>query len=242
MNSGDISNAINSIVNPSTVNVALAIGAAFIGWKLCAKTMGFVSAFAQRASFLGLTAGVLIVSGLGSFGVGTGELVSRVSSTTSKPSKQGLTDENILKLVEKCHDRDMAEVVIEYARSRDGDRDEGERALATLVKNAQGKDGTGDKDHKALVSYIEYLKARENNKPHDIKIKKNDTNLVMNVSGPVGDNFDNETLNAAPNTKQDKDSLMPIPLSLGLMGLGVALAVCGGLCYKSKVRSETVKN
>jgi hypothetical protein len=234
MNSQDISTAINSIVNPSTVNVVLYILAAYVGWKACSKTIGFASAFAQKASFLGLTAGVLMVSGLGSFGFGTGELVNRVSSTPSKPSKQGLTDENLLKLAEKCHDQDTAKVLLEYARTRDGDIDQGERVLAELVKNAQGKDGAGDRDNKALITYMEYLKTREVNKPRD---KKNDINLVMNGNGPVGENLDIESI-VNGSTKSDKDSLMPIPVSLGLMGLGVALALCGGMCWKSKNRAN----
>lgn len=234
-----ITSVLGRFATPEVITVFGSLAVAWVGWKLAGKSFSLIgalaSAVASRASFAGLTAAILFITGGGGFGIGTGEVVARISDSPSKPDKTGMTDDNLIKLAEKCHDKELVKLVTDYARVRDGDRTtEDARILAVLVERAQGRDGNGDRENKALIAYMEYLKARETTKTKRADVS---TALVLSTTGVVADVPEGERLIEDAKTKgaeppKASASRMNLPTSLGLMGGGLALLICGVCCYK----------
>jgi hypothetical protein len=224
----EIMSTMAKFATPEVGAVFGALAAAWIGWKLTAKGIGLVGLLAQRASFLGMAAAVLFVSGVGTAGLGTGEIASRITNRSSTPDPVGMSDDTLVKLSEKCHDKELAKLITEYARDRDGAKNEDTRILAALVEKAQGRTGDGDKDSKALIAYMEYMKAKEQVKLHKAEVN---TALVLSTTGIVANNPE---VAAAKEEVKNKDSLMSMPTSFTLMGIGLALSICGIACWNMK--------
>lgn len=232
-----ILSTVGKYATPEVITVFGALLTAWVGWKVAAKSIGLIGAFAQKASFVGLTAAVLFVAGLGGAGVGTGELVARITNSPSKAEKTGLSDEKLLQLAKDCHNTDTAKLITDYARARDGQGNEDVQILAKLVEKQMTDRSNFDKDgnNTALVAFLEYLKAKEVNKSAKTKL---DNTLVQTVSltttdGTVPVSLDNPPSLAEPQAK-NKDSLLSIPVSLGLIGCGIASCICGICCWNRR--------
>ena len=177
-------------------------------------------------------------------GLGLGELVCRWNAAPARPDKTGMDNQTLLTLAEKCHDKDMAQMLIDYSRVRDGDnKSEDLRIITKMVEKqiAQG-DKHSEKEREAntkmLASLLDYLKARELAKTTG----KGDltTALVYNDGDTTPVSFDKrgQPTHSVVQPTENKDSLLSIPFSLGLIGLGLGASSCGVCCYRLKRRSD----
>jgi hypothetical protein len=236
-------NVIGKYATPEVLTVMTGVAAAWIGWKVAAKSFGLLGAIAQRASFLGLTAAVLFITGLGTTGVGTGEVVARVSNgggDTPKVEKVGMSDENLAKLIDKCHDKEMVKLVLDYSRTRDGiSSGEETQILAKLVEKQMADRSNFDKDgtNTALVAFVEYLRAKEQNKtgvaPAPAKTVKVSTatagtgELIDEAKALIGDQ---------PVVAENPNSRMSLPTSLGMIGIGIAASIAGIVAWNRRIK------
>lgn len=230
---------VGRFATPEVFTVIGALLTAWIGWKVTSKTIGLFGALAQKASFLGLTAAILFITGIGTTGLGIGELAARWGASPSKPDKLGMNDSMLTVLTEKCHDKEMAKLILDYTRLRDADpKAEEMRTVTQLIERNMGA-GLGEKEReanaRALSSFMDYLKVREENKSPQkgvmVASTSNDTSLLANIKSLPETN--------APTTpvKENKDSLLTIPISLSLVGMGIGAAICGICCFNLRRRT-----
>lgn len=213
-------------VTPEVITVFGALAAAWAGWKIAAKGIGLVGALAQRVSFVGMVAAILFMSGIGITGVGAGDVASRMSSSETK----GMSNNDLLNLASRCNDKEIFKSITEYARVRDGDKTENDRILAALVEKSQQ---SGDKDNKALVAYMEYLKSKENTNARKTEV----ASLVFaNTEIPA---------DVVEVKKEPKQTMFSLPVSFGMIGVGIASAICGISFWRRKsgnAKIETLGN
>ena len=222
---------ISRFATPEVFTVVGGLTAAWIGWKIAAKGIGLISIVAQKASFLGLAAAVLFVSGLGSMGLGTGELISRMPEKAPATAKTGMYDANLLTLAKEAKDPQTASMILEYARHRDGvgSQNEDYRLLINMVQKQLEKTTNTSEDqehaHKMLTSLIELAKIR---KPEGetMTLEKRSDLTTANFAGyhVSKTNYDGSTI------EEKQESVMQIPFSVSLIGTGFGLAVCGVIC------------
>ena len=109
------------------------LATAWMGWKVAAKSLGFVSSIAKKASFMGLAATVMLIGGLGTTGLGIGELWSRPEPV--KQTNVALSNDDLLRIIRnESSNPEVIKTVLEYAKQRDKIQQE-ERTVAAKVSN-----------------------------------------------------------------------------------------------------------
>jgi hypothetical protein len=241
----DFSN-LGKYATPEVLTVLGALAAAVIGYKVCGKCFNTLSGLAQKTGILGLAAAILFVTGVGGAGLGAGELLCRVTNGPSTPAKKGLSDNDLAKLAEKCHDRDMAILLLDYAKARDGqDENEDVRILTALVTKQLDNKATLSKEDreansKTLTAFMTYLKDRRTKRP-EVPVAYRDTFTCSDDGTFTGLTDRGEQTVAKAEVKEyvNKDSLFSIPISLCIMGLGVASSIAGVVCFRLKKQGST---
>lgn len=202
-----------------------ALVAVWIGWKAFSKTVGFAgklgSVVLGKTVFLALIAIVLFTGGITSAGFGLGELVFRDTSATERPMMSG---DQLVKLAEKCGERDVAQSILSYAQKQDnqraGNKNLNVAELARLVQNVtpQNKDAT--------IAFIEYLKTRQS-------ILPSQEDAINTAIMLVADDTIEPPLAKIPNETRLTGSA-----ALGLFGAGLSFALIGTVFfarYRNKV-------
>lgn len=205
--------------------------------------MGLVGGLIQKCSFLGLTAAVLFVAGLGSTGVGMGEVVARISDSPKSERDVGITDENLIKMAEKCNDKEVAKVYLAYAQQRDAKNKGKVSSAADTERLAQIVEKATPENKDAVVALIKLIQAREERESG----KAISTTLTPTEAALVSTTFiSNET--PAPETKKfnfnpltrtdpvtgERNSIFSLQTALGMIFCGLASAVCGVVLYRRK--------
>jgi hypothetical protein len=182
---------------------------AWAGWRTVAWGWGVTSAILQKFSFLGLTAALLFIVGAGTTGLSSGEFVARIfSGPNETTTKNALTNRDLVYLAEKAQTPEMAKIVIDYAKLLDQNQNTttiNSHRLAALAESSNAN------NREAVVALVDYLKAKE----------------LGNQSRSTSDNgymLASYTTNYEP-TKTNKDSLMSIPYSLSMLGIGIGIIV-----------------
>jgi hypothetical protein len=233
----EILQQLSKYATPEVITVFGALLVAGLGWKAAQKSAGLLGSVAQKAGFLGVTAAILFMTGVGSTGLGVGELVCRVTNSPSNPKDKGINDEKLLQLAEKCHDKDMAKLLMDYARVRDGDTgNEDVRVLTSLIERQMTNCST-EKDReanaKSLNTFIEYLSARERNKNGTATAVLNKESLVSLTTTVPGEPTIQPKEHPSLFAKlTNNDSLLSIPWAVGLIGLGIGGIFCGVVCHR----------
>jgi len=116
-------NQIGEILSQyATKEVLTVIGAlvtAWIGWKTAKGTYSMVAGVAKRASFLGLASAVLLAAGLGTTGLGIGELNSR-PTTEAEAETIGMSNYDLLRIIKSNKvSPEIVKEVLRYAEIRD---------------------------------------------------------------------------------------------------------------------------
>lgn len=153
---------VGQLATKEVITVLAALAVAWTGWKTASKGWGVASNFAQKASFMGLTATLLILGGLGATGFGVGELTTRMGNdqeikspeeiaAMQEASTPGLKNKELIELLksDSTVSTELTKEVLAYARSRDGQVPDTE-----LLKLAE-------KNPEHLPVVIDLLKARE---------------------------------------------------------------------------------
>lgn len=224
--------AIGRYATPEVFTVVGGLTAAWIGWKVTAKGLGLVSSIAQKASFLGLAAAVLFVGGLGSIGLGTGEMITRMPAKQAVAQNPGMFDSNLLALAKDAKDPSTANMILEYARQRDGvGQNEDYRLLVSMAKNqiekSNGNVDDQENQQKILLALIELAKSRPQNET--MSLQKRSESMTANFAGYSKTNYD-----GSPVIEDKKESIVPIPFSMSLVGIGFGLTICGIVCNQRR--------
>lgn len=230
------------------LTVIAALGVAWGGWKAASKTMGLVSTFAQKASFMGITAGVLLLVGLGVTGLGVGELASRGSGPAAdeitqaalieEASKPGFKNDQLLTLLTSDNNvsTELTREILDYARNRDGQLPD--QKLLELTEN----------NPEAITALIELMKAREDRiakqyeyarTQHADSVKSMTANLDEPVYFVPYDEYtktsDNKSefnlVEADETTIGNADSLMSVPMAWLSILLGLGGTISGVTCF-----------
>lgn len=216
MNGQDLALFFGKLVTPELVTVVGALVTAWIGWKAAAKSFGLVSGLLQKTSFLGIVSIVLFIGGLGTTGVGIGEIAS-ISNSSEKAVKKGIPDSTLYHMIQNCSNEKSIKLAIEYAKVRDGDMTESDRAVVEIIKEMKEKGK--DVDNKVMIAFIEYLKTKDAQ--------------YLNQTTPISYSQENFEFHPQANlTNKNQIGLnLGMPASAGMIGFGIGMLVCGGILF-----------
>lgn len=247
INTMDIVSGIAKYATPEVLTVVGALFTAWIGWKAASKSMGLVGGFIQKCSFLGLTAAVLFVAGLGSTGVGMGEVVARISDSPSKERDVGITDDNLIKMAEKCNDKELAKVYLAYAQQRDAKNKGRTSTAADTERLAQLVEKATPENREAVVALIKLMQAREERENGQKTATTTSTDaalvsttlLTTGIDSPPPEKTAKASFSFSPFTRTDpvtgeKNSIFSLQTALGMIFCGLASAACGIVLYRRK--------
>lgn len=249
---------LTKYATPEVMVVLAALVATWIGWKACAKGCGLLGSIAAKAGYLGLAAALLFICGIGGTGLGLGELVCRWTNTTSPTKEKGMDDATLTALADKCHDKEMATLILDYAKNRDGQNKNEDLGILTRLVEKQMDDKSSTKDDrdansKTLVTFMEYLKSREGKSKNgsatpvayrdalalnDVPNETSHTSLGELSSFLIGGKPSDQPV-AQVDPKSNKDSLFSIPFSMCLLGLGIGSTLSGICCHRLRKKSAT---
>lgn len=210
-----VTDVLANYATKEVLTVFAALGVAWVGWKAAAKTYGVASAFAQKASFMGITAGVLFLAGTGITGLGIGELVSRVDIEDTGSFK----NDQLLKIVNDDNvSLEVAREILTYAQNRDSQLPDSDQKLVDLVES----------NPESLTAFIELLKAREERIGKQVKAE--DFVTLTSYDSP-SDLKEFDLVEANEVTVQDSSTLMNVPLAWLCIMLGIGGAITGVTCF-----------
>lgn len=229
---------LSRFATPEVAQVIGCLFTAWIGWKVAAKGFGLISNLAQRVSFIGLASAVFCFAGLGSMGLGVGELASRwLYSTPSVKAKSvdGLKNSDLNTLAQYAKDEATTNAVLNYARQRDGlVKDSEFAAMQQLVeKQLRNSSGDSESNNKLLMSLIEYAKEAKKNAPQEpLTLQKNDTPVMF---ASYKESYDGK---AVPEIVKDNNYLS-VPAAFSLMGVGIAFVIVSLACNERRLANPT---
>ena len=221
------------------LTVLAALGVAWAGWKAASKTWGIASGFAQKASFMGITAGVLLLAGLGVTGLGVGELSSRGSNDNEvtraaqieEASRPGFKNDQLLKLLTADNNvsTELTRQILDYARNRDGVLPD-QKLLELAEKNPE-----------ALTALIELMKAREERVSRQYEYARSQNHQASESvrltsydgEGTSAASIENQfnLVEADQATIKNADSLMSRPMAWLCILLGIGASGSGVTCF-----------
>ena len=222
------------------LTVLAALGVAWAGWKAASKTWGVASSFAQKASFMGITAGVLLLTGLGVTGLGVGELASRGDAETDneitraaqieEASRPGFKNDQLIALLTADNNvsTELTRQILDYARNRDGVLPD-QKLLELAEKNPE-----------ALTALIELMKAREERvarqyeyartqHQQDGQVRLTSYDGIGTDASQIESEFN--LVEADETTIKNADSLMTVPMAWLCILLGVGASGSGVTCF-----------
>lgn len=219
---------------PEVLTVFGALFAVFIGYKVTAKTVGLVAGIAKNFSFLGLTAAVLFMAGLGSTGIGVGELVGRYNDSPSNTDQRvGVSDADLVKLAGTTQDKDITKTILDYANTRDGKNKRNghdiERLAALIEK-------TTPDNKEAVVALINYMKAKEERKSLDAATTVASTTLLTST---LSDSKDRDQPGIAP-TGGGRNSAISLQTAFMLILAGFGGVATGITAYRWRKNNPQV--
>lgn len=213
------------------LTLAACIAAVFAGWKACSKGAGLFSAISQKFSILAALPAVLFISGIGEAGLGVGELATRYANRTvvTSASQKGLPDTSLAALAEKCQDKTMAKIILDYAKTRDGHDQNYDVNIITGLLERQFNDkgvllankDTHDAYVKLVRDFMVYMKERREEAAKTVTIGTE------------------EPVVAAIQPTPNADSLMSMPWAFALLGLGVGSTLCGISMHRANREKKT---
>jgi len=113
----EIGETLSQYATKEVFTVIGAIVTTWIGWKTAKGTCSMVVGIAKRASFLGITSAILLAAGLGTTGLGIGELKSR---PTNETESTGFSNYDLVKVMKTEYSNpELVKEVLRYAESRD---------------------------------------------------------------------------------------------------------------------------
>lgn len=229
-----ITELLANYATKEVLTVITALGVAWVGWKAAAKSWGIASSFAQKASFMGITSAILMLTGLGVTGLGIGELSSRVDSdpvshatAIEEASKPGFKNDQLIDLLTSKNtvSTELTREVLNYARNRDGQLPD-HKLLELAEKNPQ-----------ALTALIELMKAREERAIQQYEFvnrtyKTRDTqNVSLTTYETDSANTEFNLVEADESVITNADSLMSVPMAWFCILLGIGGATSGVTCF-----------
>lgn len=226
--------AVAKIITPELLTVAGTLAAAFVGWKAIAKTWGMTKFFAQQCSFVGLTTAVLFVLGLSSAGVGTGEVIARI--TEKNPA--GMSNNEIIKLSESCKDPIVAKMVLEYAQLRDLRHDGSNSNIDRLITLAEK---STPENRETIVSLIKYVQSREERETEKKTSSSNEQFVKLETNEQTKNSFTMPFTKIDPVTGE-KSSLFSLQGAIALLFSGLGVCAVAVVVYKNKSVSKPMKS
>lgn len=228
--------AVGRYATPEVMTVLGALFTAWVGWKVAAKSFGLISGMAQKVSFIGLVAAVLCISGLGSVGLGIGEVAYRWFKTDPSVGV-GVSNEQLVQLAEKGSNTSSTEAVLAYAQQRDLplNNDKFQAIYQLAQKHAMSTVSLPNREEqtKVLLALVDLAK-QEQQKPYD----QNPNGQIQLAS------LENNILKIAPKeaaalqATKPKESLMSLPMALALVGAGVGLICCSIACNDRRMAAR----
>lgn len=246
INTQEVVSTLAKFATPEVLTVLGALFTAWVGWKAASKTYGLATAFAQKCSFLGLTAAILFVAGLGSVGVGTGECVARISDSPSKERDVGIADDKLIQMAEKCNDKEMAKVILAYAQLRDA-KNKGKGQGADAERLAGLVERTTPENKEAVVALIKYMQAREERESGQRTLTSQEQALVSTTLLTTGIESEKPVTRTtpwyAPFSRTDavtgeRNSMISLQAAIGMLCAGLASAVLGVVLYNRRPNNQ----
>jgi hypothetical protein len=188
----------------ATKEVLTVIGAVFtawMGWKTAKGSYGVATKLAKRASFLGLTAAGLLAMGLGTVGLGIGEIKSRPTDVS------GFSNRDLVKILESGKaSESLVKEVLTYVQARDRNNN---NEKPTDINQLNSRSAYQLEDGKLIPVSLENGKLV----PVDSLLKVPYEEITID---PVKE-----------NSVKSEESIVSIPTAWGLIGLGFASSLAG---------------
>jgi hypothetical protein len=226
-----ILSGLAKLCTPEVGTVIGGVLAILTGWKIATKTKDTLTLISAKVGFATVLAALLLIGGTGASGVGIGELVCRYTNTPSAPRDPGLDNKTLLTLAEKSTSNETTNILLDYARNRDGDaKAEDIRILARMTEKLMSQTNSTDQSQKALTAFFEYVKARHtsSNKTDGLRVAL--FNEIGEEEFPVASVGDTKSQIKPEN----KDTLLSLPWSFAVIFSGIGSILCGVVCWKRR--------
>lgn len=248
----EFGSTMSQYATPEVMTVLAAIAVLAVGWKLASGTVSVVGSFAKKASFAGLMSTLLIASGLGSMGLGIGEIGSRSYDTTGPVENGvphvGFTNEDLMTIIENPEvNENMFQLAIEYARTRDGhvpavdeadvlkliSKQDDPEVVAAIVKLYENRRTRIDEQYATLTAKpepVEAAPAKEAKPLYDLV----STEVLAEGEMPAETDqpFDIVAVDEAEIT--NPDSMMSLPMAWLSVLIGLGMTVSGGVVFGTR--------
>lgn len=189
------------------ITVITTLSLAWAGWRIAAKGLGLVSVFAAKFSFLALTTAVMFIAGLGVAGLGTGDLIARISNPQNQilnPSKNsGMSDYDLRRLANDAINDQAVSRVLDYVSLRDNSRD----PLLEVIAKVESP----DKQAELLLEYMRVRKQNEGTKAESL----------ASISDPFVEVGYEQNKTEIVSEKTDQPTFS-IQVAFALLSLGIA--------------------
>jgi hypothetical protein len=183
---------------------------AAVGWKVAKGTLGLMAGIAKKASFMGLASAALLTAGLSMTGFGIGELNSRPSIQEETTNVTGLSNNDLLKIVnnEKAHP-ELVKVILDYAQARD----------KSPANEKHGIERASSKKNQKVAFTIEGNKL-----------------IPVSLEEPVlSKPYDEITVDPVKEAAHKaEESVVSLPFAWSSIGLGLALAISGVAAFANR--------
>lgn len=244
-------NTLSKYMTTEVITVLGAMFAVWLGYRITGKVWSGARALAERCTFLGLTAAVLVMLGVGSTGVGVGEIVARITdSPTEEKIDIGMKDDALLAMAEKCQDKEVAKEILQYAKQRDEQKHNVSKAKSTDIERLTLLVAESKADNKeAILALIKLMQAREDRlATQKISSDSLDSAYVLsldrsNKAVPFDDAISEKSAvenNITANPQPASNSFIPLQVALGLITLGFGSTAVGVTLFRRKKETTTL--
>lgn len=209
-----------------------------LGWKLAAGTKNVFGSLAKKASYAGMMSTLMISLGLGSMGLGIGEIGGRDSATSENGIPHvGFTNSELMEMAENGEiNTDNLQMIIDYARTRDGHvtpLDEMEvyqlisslenpKAIEMLTKLYEGRKARVDEQYATLTAKPEVKTEKTAYEETTLVAKTGEAETKDPFVMPEGE------IVAVDEAKiGNPDSLVSLPVAWGMTLFGAAFSLAG---------------
>jgi len=206
----DVANNLSQYATTEVITVLAALATAWAGWKVASKSFGVVKNFTQKASFMGLAAAVMLVSGLGVGGLGLGEIMSRGTDGSQK----GITNSQLESLVANGEvTQEELTTILAYVNHRDSQNGLSNEEIMQLVQKTDGE------QLKAILAYISSRDGTSSRPAKPLMVAYDGSPFGSDEGSPY------KIESAEGASVQNGESMMTLPYAyaLALMGVGLSL-------------------
>lgn len=208
-----IGSFLASYATKEVLTVFGAIAASYVGYKAAKGSLGMIANVAKKASFMGLASALLVMVGLGTTGLGVGELRTRPSQDIHQ---NGINNAELMKIAssEKITPESL-KMILAYAEQRD-------RKTTRVIETP--------KKTQLVTFKIE----------GDRMIPVSQPVVAEAYDGSDIETVTVDPVREAAATAEE--SIVPVPIAWSLIGMGIAASLSGFAVFANRHNTRSTSD